>query len=176
MPARPDLEHSLGFLVSDIARLLREHFNSTSQALGLTLAQTRVLARLSTNEGLNQSELAALLEVQPITLLRQIDHLEAMELVERRAHPTDRRIFQLFLTRKAQPLLNRMVKLGESMQENWLDGISTEERDQLNRLLDRIRANLRESTERPVSARGGAANVPAPGTPTPTRRRTKVKP
>lgn len=163
MPTRPDLEQSFGFLVADIARLLRERFNSTAEKLGLTLAQTRVLARLSANEGLNQSELAALLEVQPITLLRQIDHLEAMELVERRAHPTDRRVQCLFLTRKAQPLLARLVKLGESMQENWLGGLAEAERQQLYALLDRVRSNLRgnpaEDFVEPASPAGGARSV-----------------
>jgi DNA-binding MarR family transcriptional regulator len=148
MTTRPDLEQSLGFLVADIARLLRERFNATAEKMGLTLAQTRVLARLSANEGLNQSELAALLEVQPITLLRQIDRLEAMELVERRAHPTDRRVQRLFLTRKAQPLLNRLVRLGESMQEDWLGDLRESERDQLYALLDRVRANLRRITSK----------------------------
>jgi len=78
---RTDLGQTFGFLVSDIARLLREQFNSTAESLGLTLAQCRVLARLAANEGIRQSELASLLEVQPITLLRQIDHLEAMVLI-----------------------------------------------------------------------------------------------
>lgn len=169
MTTRPDLEQSLGFLVSDIARLLRERFNSTAEKLGLTLAQTRVLARLSANEGLNQSELAALLEVQPITLLRQIDHLEAMELVERRAHPTDRRVQRLFLTRKAQPLLNRLVKLGENMQEDWLGGLAAAEREQLYALLDRVRSNLRGPAAQAVSesppARGPKSRVRHPRAP-----------
>ena len=168
MSPHPDLEHSFGFLVADIARLLRERFNATAEQLGLTLAQTRVLARLSTHEGLNQSELAALLEVQPITLLRQIDRLEGMALVERRADPADRRVQRLHLTPKALPLLTQLVKLGEAMQDGWLDGIKAAERDHLYALLDQVRANLRAGRQA-LSSGSGAQQTTRPRTATPAR-------
>ena len=65
---RLDADNSLGFLVSDIARLLREQFNDTAQSVGLTLAQARTLLHLARNEGISQVSLAQILEVQPITL------------------------------------------------------------------------------------------------------------
>ena len=89
---------TFGFLVSDVSRMLRENFRTTTPELGLTLAQARVLVHLSRNEGISQVALSALLEIQPITLLRQIDRLEKAGLIERRAHPSDRRAQQLYLT------------------------------------------------------------------------------
>jgi len=139
----PDL--SFGFLVSDIARLLRERFNATAQSLGLTLAQARVLARLAANEGTTQAALAMLLEVQPISLLRQIDHLEAAGLVERRPHPGDRRMQQLYLTDRSQPLLDRIIALGEDMQLEWMTGLDAARRAELIADLALIRKNLSQS-------------------------------
>ena len=139
----PDL--SFGFLVSDIARLLRERFNATAQSLGLTLAQARVLARLAANEGTTQTALAMLLEVQPISLLRQIDHLEAAGLVERRPHPGDRRMQQLYLTDRSQPLLDRIIAHGEDMQLEWMSGLDATRRAALIGDLALIRRNLSQS-------------------------------
>ena len=61
---------NFGFLVSDVSRMLRENFRTTTPELGLTLAQARVLLHLSRNEGISQVALSAILEIQPITLLR----------------------------------------------------------------------------------------------------------
>ena len=87
------LRDGLGFLLADVSRLMRREF---AQRMGgrlssLTFAQARALVHLSRSEGLRQIELANLLEVQPITLARLIDQLDARGLVERRADPDDRR-------------------------------------------------------------------------------------
>jgi MarR family transcriptional regulator, transcriptional regulator for hemolysin len=140
MQDNPDV--NFGFLVSDVARLLREKFNATAQKLGLTLAQARVLAHLSRNEGISQVALSAILEVQPITLLRQIDRLEKAGLVERRVHPNDRRMQQLYLTPQSEPLLQQMFNVGTDLQGHAMVGLSESQRTVVVELLARIRANL----------------------------------
>lgn len=102
MKSRQD---SLGFLVSDVARLMRRAFERQIEDSALTLAQARALVYISRNEGIRQVDLADLLEVQPITLARLVDQLAGEGLVERRADPADRRAFQLFLTATAAPQL-----------------------------------------------------------------------
>jgi len=133
---------TFGFLVSDVARMLRENFRITAPELGLTLAQARVLVHLSRNEGISQVALAAILEIQPITLLRQIDRLERAQLVERRAHPTDRRAQQLYLTPRSQPLVERIFERSAQDQERVMAGLSSAERVQLQEWLARIKMNL----------------------------------
>ena len=64
----------------------------------MTRAQWAVLFRLERNEGLKQSELAEMLDIQPITLTRLIDRLCDNGLIERRSDPNDRRAKRLFLT------------------------------------------------------------------------------
>src|SRR5499433_2561733 len=105
---------TLGFVLHDVARLLRKRFEQRARAanLGLTRAQWQVLAYLARQEGINQATLAQLLEIEPITLTRLLDRLEAAELVERRPDPGDRRARVLYLTPSAEPLLARIYKLG----------------------------------------------------------------
>ena len=133
---------TFGFLVSDVSRMLRENFRTTTPELGLTLAQARVLLHLSRNEGISQVALSAILEVQPITLLRQIDRLEKAGLIERRAHPSDRRAQQLYLTPRSQPLLKKIFDKGAERQDQLMAGLSEAEREQLVSSLLRIKANL----------------------------------
>ena len=133
---------TFGFLVSDVARMLRENFRITAPELGLTLAQARVLVHLSRNEGISQVALSSILEIQPITLLRQIDRLEKAQLLERRAHPTDRRAQQLYLTPRSRPLVQRIFERSAQDQERVMAGLSAVERAQLQAWLARIKANL----------------------------------
>src|SRR3954463_13030008 len=99
-----NMEQSLGFLISDTARLMRRRFDQKARHLGLTRAQWQVLAHLARNEGINQVGLAELLDVEPITLCRQIDRMEEGGWVVRRPDPGDRRARLLFMTEKARPV------------------------------------------------------------------------
>ena len=80
-----DLDRSFGFLVHDVARLFGRRFNQRALLfLGLTRAQCKVLGYLARNEGINQAGLADLLEIKPMTLVRQIDRMEEDGWIERR--------------------------------------------------------------------------------------------
>src|SRR5258705_415395 len=82
---------TLGFLLHEVARLLRRRFEQNARGSGLTRSQWQVLAYLALNEGINQSGLADLLEIEPITLGRIVDKLQILGLIERRPDPSDRR-------------------------------------------------------------------------------------
>jgi len=99
-----DLDRSFGFLVHDVARLFGRRFNQRALLfLGLTRAQCKVLGYLARNEGINQAGLADLLEIKPMTLVRQIDRMEEDGWIERRPQPGDRRARRLVLTDKVRP-------------------------------------------------------------------------
>ena len=94
-------DQSLGLLIHDVARLLRYDFDKRSSNLGLTRSRWSVLARLSDRGGIQQQELAKLLDIKPITLTRHLDRLESDGLIERRNDPEDRRANRIYLTSKA---------------------------------------------------------------------------
>ncbi|MBS0478405.1 MAG: MarR family transcriptional regulator [Proteobacteria bacterium] len=136
------MSDSLGFLVSDVSRLMRRRFDERARQIGATRAQWRTLTTLSRNEGVNQGALADLLEVEPITLCRMIDRLEESGLVERRRDPADRRAWQLFLTEKSRPILAELRGLADDLLDQMLVGVDQASRDVLIGSLDTIRANL----------------------------------
>ena len=143
------LEKTLGFLVHDVARLLRTRFEQNARGLGLTRSQWQVLAYLGRNEGIQQGALAELLEIEPITLTRILDKPQTLGLVERRQHPRDRRVWQLYLTPKAGPLIEQMRRVGALTREEALQGISEADRERLIRILTDMKSNLVEVLARP---------------------------
>ncbi|MEO8465975.1 MAG: MarR family transcriptional regulator [Gammaproteobacteria bacterium] len=137
-----DPERKLGFLINDLARLLRRNFDRRLQSLGMTQAQWRAIAHLSRNEGMTQVVLAEILEVQAITLTRLIDRMETAGWVERRNHPSDRRAVQLFLTGKCQPILAEMQSRASETLAEASAGIAASAEKQVLDALQRMKANL----------------------------------
>lgn len=108
-----DNSPTLGFLLHDVARLLRKRLEQNARESGLTRSQWQVLAYLAQNEGINQSGLADLLDVEPITLGRLVDKLQALRLIERRPHPTVRRVWTRRLTAAAHLKVSEARKIGQ---------------------------------------------------------------
>ena len=140
-----DLDRSFGFLVHDVARLFGRRFNQRAILfLGLTRAQCKVLGYLARNEGINQAGLADLLEIKPMTLVRQIDRMEEQGWIERRPDPGDRRARRLVLTDKARPILARILDLSNEVRGEAFVGLSEVEGRRLVDLLGRVHGNLTE--------------------------------
>lgn len=140
-----DTTRNFGFLVHEVARLLRRNFDRRVSGLGLTQAQWRTLAYLARHEGINQTSLAELLEVKPITLARLLDRLEEAGWVERRGDPADRRVFRLYLTEAAQPLLVEMEQIAAKTRQDALAGLGRDERRQVLNLLSSLKKNLMDA-------------------------------
>lgn len=138
---------SLGFLLSDISRLLRRRFDERARGLGVTRPQWRTLLILSRHEGINQGGLAELLEIEPITLCRMIDRLAEAGLVERRPDPRDRRAWRIHLTEGARPILDELRHLGDGLMEEAMTGLSPAERESLTRALEAVRENLNSNIQ-----------------------------
>lgn len=140
-----EVDRNFAFLLYDAARLLRRDFDRRARGLGLSRAQWSVLALLARNEGVKQAELAEILDVQPITLARQLDRLERGGLVRRCADPEDRRVRRLYLNEQAGPILTQLRALGHETQSAALRGLNHEQRRHLTQMLARVRDNLSTS-------------------------------
>jgi MarR family transcriptional regulator for hemolysin len=141
----------VGFLMHDVARMMRKRFEQRAAHLGFTRSQWQVLVHLAKNEGINQAGLAEILEVEPITLVRILDRLEARGLIERRRHLTDRRVWLLYLTDKAHPSLSLLRVIGEATRSEALDGLSEADQEQLVQTLTRMKANLIDACNLPIT-------------------------
>jgi MarR family transcriptional regulator, transcriptional regulator for hemolysin len=142
---------TVGFLAHDVGRLMRKRFEQRAARLGFTRSQWQVLVHLAKNEGIHQAGLAEILEVEPISLVRILDKLEERGLVERRQHPTDRRIWLLYLTPAAHPSLAPLWSIGEITRAEALAGLSEADQLRLVRILTSMKANLIEACSQPIA-------------------------
>jgi DNA-binding MarR family transcriptional regulator len=143
-------------LLHDVARLGRTRFDQRARAHGMTRAQWVILARLARQPGLSQNEMASICEVEPITVGRLIDRLEARGLVERRPDPGDRRIRRLHLLPAARPILDEIARYREEQTHALLNGVPEPTREVLVEALLQIKDNLTtEAAYAPQLVAGG---------------------
>ncbi len=137
-----------------LARLIRTEADRRARAHGMTRAQWTILTKLEVQPGLRQKELAEILEVEPITVARLIDRLEARGMVERRADPGDRRCWHLHLTEAAQPLLGEIdVQLTDMARTLCQDFTDTTLADAAASMVQmRERAQAQRAASPPVEA------------------------
>ncbi len=147
MPQVP-ITREIAVNLMDVARMLRTYADQRARQFGISRAQWVVLIRLDRSEGLKQSELAEILDLQPISLTRLLDRLAENGLIERRADPNDRRANRLYLTPAARPLLEQLAKLGTDMMETVLEGLDAKANERLLRDLTSMKDNLRAAIGR----------------------------
>ncbi len=135
-------DRDLLIVLHDVARLLRTRFDQRARAFGMTRAQWVILARLSRQPGMSQNELAGICEVEPITIGRLVDRLEARGFVERRPDPTDRRVNRLHLLAAAQPILEEITSYRDALSEEILGGLDESARTALVDALLHIKNKL----------------------------------
>lgn len=135
-------QDSLGFLLADVSRLMRQAFKQRLEGSSLTLAQARALVYVSRHEGVRQVDLADLLEVQPITLARLLDQLANTGLVERRPDPHDRRAYQVFLTPAAAPHLAAIKQVATAIRMDALRDLDQQQAAMVFLALRKMRDNL----------------------------------
>ena len=138
------------FTLGEVFRLIRVYADKEAARYGITRAQWGVLAKVERSEGMKQTELAELLEVQPITLTRLIDKLCDAGWIERRSDETDRRVNRLYLKKAARPLLGKLAGLRSELTATALEGISPADAHRLLTQLDQIKENVRNAIQSPA--------------------------
>lgn len=119
-----DWELRLGFLIHDVSRLRRSAFDRCLKPLNVTRSQWWVLAYLSREDGMTQSQLAEELDLGKVAVGGLIDRLEKSGLVRRDADASDRRVNRVFLEPKSKTLINRMRKVNHQLNEQILEGLT----------------------------------------------------
>lgn len=152
-----NLKH-FGFLLKDLSQRYVQRFEQHASEISLTLMQCKVLVHLEKNEGVSQARLAELTGIEPMMMVRILDRMEADRLLERRADPADRRARQLYLTKKAEPLLSEVWRLAELTRNEMFAGIGKTERDSFMHTLERMHLN---ACALAAPSTAGATPVPA---------------
>ncbi len=141
-------------LLHDVARMQRTRFDQWARNYGLTRAQGIILHRLEGQPGLSQHEMAALCEVEPITVGRLVDRLEARGLLERRADPSDRRIRRLHLLPAAAPIIAAIQDYKAALEEFMTEGLDQRVPEMLTDALIHMKTKLVMEAEAPLKVAG----------------------
>src|ERR1700743_991085 len=144
-----NFDRDLMILLHDIARTLRTRSDQLARAHGMTRAQWIILARLARQPGISQNEMANVCEVEPITVGRLIDRLEARGVGERRPDPKDRRVHRLHLLPPAEPILEEIAGYRQALNDEIVAGLGDDVSTKFVDLLVFIKSKL------------AAANAPA---------------
>ena len=150
-------DSSLAFLVHDIARLLRQEYMSAVGPHQATQTDLRTIAHLGRMEGCTQRELAEIIDVTPMTLGRQLDQLEAAGFIERRAHPSDRRCFRLYLTDKSRVEVQELHRIASAIAARATRRLARSDIDSLMQLLTTLHDTLLQ--DRAQNAQAGDEEV-----------------
>ena len=139
-----DWEIRFDFLLHDCARLRRVVIDETFKPLNVTRSQAWLLAYLSRSDGATQSALAEQMNLGKVAVGGLVDRLEANGMIERRAHPNDRRVNNIFLTDTGRKVVQGMRKLTLTANKDMLQGIKMKELKAAVKLLETFKLNLQE--------------------------------
>jgi len=141
---RSGVGRGFGFLVHDVSRLIKRRFERQARQMGLPITpqQAAVVLNIAGSEGVSQAEVATWLGIEPIALVRMLDKLHEEGLVERRSHPTDRRVRTLWLTPAARSVVTEILAINKAIREEAFAGMPAHARDTVIDILDGIKGNL----------------------------------
>jgi MarR family transcriptional regulator for hemolysin len=144
MPGSSD--ETIGFLVVDVARLLRRRFEAALETagLGITAGEARALHHAAAAGAVRQAVIAERMAVEPMTLVGYLDRLEKRGLVERVPDPTDRRAKTVRILPAADGVLARIAEIALEVRRSATAGMSAAEVERLREGLILMRANLGE--------------------------------
>lgn len=131
-----------GFLSYEISHVIRQRFNKNAEIIGITHSQWRVLVHLSENPNCRQVDLADILDIKPITLVKQLDQLEARNLVRRIKDSDDRRVYRLELTANALPVMQKLWDIADRVEAEVLGVLTPDEQALVIRLLCRVKGAI----------------------------------
>ena len=138
----------------DVARLMRIRFDRWARTYGMTRAQGLILARLARQPGMTQNEMAGLCEVEPITVGRLVDRLEARGLLERRLDPSDRRIRRLHLLPASEPILKEIQRYKEELFREITEGLDSATVELVTSALLQMKSQLTMEPAAKIAAAG----------------------
>lgn len=138
-----DDRQTLGIELGIAIRLWRARMDACLAPLGLTQAKWVPLRYLAHAGGsLPQRKLVDQVGIEGPSLVRILDELERLGLIERQANDSDRRAKTIRLTARAKPLVGEIERLAEPMRNAIFDGISDRDMAVFRKVLARISRNL----------------------------------
>ena len=135
-------EENIGLLIHDVARLLRVLYDRQMSSIGLTRSQWWLLTYLFFKDGINQSELAILMDMEKAPLSRLLDRMEKKSWVIRKNENKDRRTKNIYLSESIKPLISSMRDKAAEYRSESLSILTDKERNKLKAILQILKQDL----------------------------------
>jgi len=138
----PRTEEMSGYLIKRAQAALHVCLEEIVSAHGLGIAQFLVLSLLAETPGLANADLARRAFVTPQSMNEVLKRLESTGLVERRQNPANARILNAYLTRTGTGKWSAASSQVQELEARLLSGLTSDERQTLNRALLTIIDNV----------------------------------
>jgi MarR family transcriptional regulator for hemolysin len=135
-------EENIGLLIHDVARLLRVLYDRQMASIGLTRSQWWLLTYLFFKDGINQSELAILMDMEKAPLSRLLDRMEKKGWVIRKNESKDRRTKNIYLSETIKPLISSMRDKAAEYRRESLSILTDKDRNKLKAILQILKKDL----------------------------------
>ena len=135
-------EENIGLLIHDVARLLRVLYDRQMASIGLTRSQWWLLTYLFFKDGINQSELAILMDIEKAPLSRLLDRMEMKGWVIRKNENKDRRIKNIYLSESVKPLISSMREKAANYRAESLSILTDNDLNKLKDILQILKKDL----------------------------------
>lgn len=112
------------------------------QKVDLTEGKPRLLDFIINNPGCSQREIATCCKIEPATATSILSAMEKEELIYRERNPQDKRILNVFLTKKGIESQSKVEKVFLELDEICFEGFSDEERINAINILNKLYENL----------------------------------
>ncbi|MGN7763693.1 MarR family winged helix-turn-helix transcriptional regulator [Paenibacillus sp. 22594] len=131
----------LGFLLGSTHRRISNAFARVLKPYDITPEQWSILLMICDREGINQKEVAAAAAKDQPTTARIVELLQKKGFIHKTMSPTDRRAFQLYATETGKSLIERTVSLEQQTIATAVNGLRTEQLEDLRSMLELIYHN-----------------------------------
>ena len=135
-------EENIGLLIHDVARLLRVLYDRQMASIGLTRSQWWLLTYLFFKDGINQSELAILMDIEKAPLSRLLDRMEMKGWIIRKNENKDRRIKNIYLSESVKPLISSMREKAANYRDESLSILTDNDLNKLKDILQILKKDL----------------------------------
>jgi MarR family transcriptional regulator for hemolysin len=135
-------EENIGLLIHDVGRLLRVLYDRQMASIGLTRSQWLLLTYLYFKDGINQTELASLMDMEKAPLSRLLDRMEIKGWIIRKNETKDRRIKNIYLSESVKPFVSSLREKAARYRKDSLSILSDKELSKLRDLLQVLKKDL----------------------------------
>ena len=135
-------EENIGLLIHDVGRLLRVLYDRQMASIGLTRSQWLLLTYLYFKDGINQTELASLMDMEKAPLSRLLDRMEIKGWIIRKNETKDRRIKNIYLSESVKPFVSSLREKAAKYRKDSLSILSDKELSKLRDILQVLKKDL----------------------------------